>query len=652
MKGARSFVLQTSSFGNERFFENPSTPSRAPVELSHFAHQEVAPLAIRHSPLTGATPFNPNGTQTGYTPIVQSTHYQSISSPCLNPNGPGMGPTEPTLKYESISPHPHWNQIAFQFGVAPPPPATIIRSRSRELVVEAGLKWDHDKGPLILADLGYLPQPDIFPPVIKTVMDTYFNHIIRPPPTADHYILWWNAVWISKQFVLKVQQQQQPTSVGTAISSERRSFRRNPPPGTTRRKTPTSQNHPDLQSTSPVHDSSIQLQTASQPSAEDLAKMKPFSIFITETGRPRGRAATISDERSKKLKKARPGGELIVQSFDVSCNGTNGGALRPWGDPKQRWFTPAVATTLALEDVIAENGLLLAASGWQSHIPVGMTQHSDYYHGLYRCMCRCSRSEAVSLKRKRHYRGSVSSIAHGRKKVSPSTVTVAFAVTHVTLKCSASSSLFTTTISAHQLELENIVSSLSFASTVTAESFLILLPEHNRILTMYGTKRKRKIFEPHQIQVLNTALEKWNNYPPGEIKKQLAKELNLTNQEVKNHRQKLRREITETETPMPEPSESYFGVICDLMIVTHPDQKCLRKHPRLDKEQKHSYDQQNSVALPSISTVFPDIFQNHNQSPSYSMTRPITPPRLDNHVVLPPIQSLYAAVDSNTNSNQ
>ncbi|KAJ4471073.1 hypothetical protein C8J55DRAFT_491578 [Lentinula edodes] len=604
MKGARSF-------GNESFFENPTTPSRAPVELSHFAHQEVAPLAIRHSPLTGATPFNPNA--------------------------------EPTLKYESISPHPHWNQIAFQFGVAPPPPATIIRSRSWELVVKAGLKWDHDKGPLILADLGYLPQPDIFPPVIKTVMDTYFNHIIRLPPTADHYILWWNTVWISKQFVLKVQQQQQPTSVGTAISSERQSFRGNPPSGTTRCKTPMSQNHPDLQSTSPVHDSSVQLQTASQPSAEDLAKMKPFSIFITETGRPRGRAATILDERSKKLKKARPGGELIVESFDVSCNGTNGGALRPWGDPKQRWFTPAVATTLALEDVIAENGLLLAASGWQSH---------NYYHGLYRCMCRCSRSEAVSLKRKRHYRGSVSSIAHGRKKVSPSTVTVAFAVTHVTLKCSASSSLFTTTISAHQLELENIVSSLSFASMVTAESFLILLPEHNRILTMYGTKQKRKIFEPHQIQVLNTALEKWNNYPPGEIKKQLAKELNLTNQEVKNHRQKLRREITETETPMPEPSESYLGVIRDLMIVTHPDQKCLRKHPRLDKEQKHSYDQQNSVALPSISTVFPDIFQNHNQSPSYSMTRPITPPRLDNHVVLPPIQSLYAAVDSNTNSNQ
>ncbi|KAJ3885336.1 hypothetical protein GG344DRAFT_70631 [Lentinula edodes] len=625
MKGARSFVLQTSSFGNESFFENPTTPSRAPVELSHFAHQEVAPLAIRHSPLTGATPFNPNGTQTGYTPIP---------SPHSNTSRSLLTRTGTKSLFSSV---------------APPPPATIIHSRSRELVVKAGLKWDHDKGPLILADLGYLPQPDIFPPVIKTVMDTYFNHIIRPPPTADHYILWWNTVWISKQFVLKVQQQQQPTSVGTAISSEHRSFRGNPLSGTTRCKTPTSQNHPDLQSTSPVHDSSIQLQTASQPSAEDLTKMKPFSIFITETGRPRGRVATISDERSKKLKKARPGGELIVESFDVSCNGTNGGALRPWGDPKQCWFTPAVATTLALEDVIAENGLLLAGS--RTVMGDALNPNSRGGRGFRVAETWC-RSEAVSLKRKRHYRDSVSSIAHGRKKVSPSTVTVAFAVTHVTLKCSASSSLFTTTISAHQLELENIVSSLSFASTVTAESFLILLPEHNCILTMYGTKQKCKIFEPHQIQVLNTALEKWNNYPPGEIKKQLAKELNLTNQEVKNHRQKLRREITETETPMPEPSESYLGVIRDLMIVTHPDQKCLRKHPRLDKEQKHSYDQQNSVALPSISTVFPDIFQNHNQSPSYSMTRPITPPRLDNHVVLPPIQSLYAAVDSNTNSNQ
>ncbi|KAJ4492714.1 hypothetical protein C8J55DRAFT_602692 [Lentinula edodes] len=328
--GNESPTGQTSSFGNESFFENPTTPSRAPVELSYFAHQEVAPLATRNSPLTGAASFNPDGTQTGYTPVVQSTHYQSMLGPCLNPNGAEMGPStvaqlnlqpppashhpyifgfpkaEPTLNYHSIPPHPHWNKIAFQFGVAPPPPATIIRSRSRELVVQAGLKWDHDKGPLILPDLGYLPQPDVFPPVIKTVMDTYFNHIIRPPPTADHYILWWNAVWISKQFVLKVQQQQQATSVGTAISSERRSFRGNPPSGTTRRKTPTSQNHPDPQSTSPVHNSSIQLPTASQPSAGDLAKMKPFSIFITETGRPRGRAATISDERSKKLKKARP----------------------------------------------------------------------------------------------------------------------------------------------------------------------------------------------------------------------------------------------------------------------------------------------------------------------------------------------------------
>ncbi|KAJ3918982.1 hypothetical protein F5877DRAFT_66921 [Lentinula edodes] len=169
---------------------------------------------------------------------------------------------------------------------------------------------------------------------------------------------------------------------------------------------------------------------------------------------------------------------------------------------------------------------------------------------------------------------------------------------------------------------------------------------------MYGTKRKRKIFEPHQIRVLNTALEKWNNYPPDEIKKQLAKELNLTNQQVKNHRQKLRREITETETPMPEPSESYFGVIRDLMIVTHPDQQHLRKHPRLDEKQQHSYDHQHSVALPSISTVFPDMFKKDNQSPLYCTTRPtITPPRLHNHVVLPPIQSLYAMVDSNTNSN-
>ncbi|KAJ3935839.1 MAG: hypothetical protein NXY57DRAFT_382207 [Lentinula lateritia] len=181
------------------------------------------------------------------------------------------------------------------------------------------------------------------------------------------------------------------------------------------------------------------------------------------------------------------------------------------------------------------------------------------------------------------------------------------------------------------------------------------MSEHNRILTMYGTKRKRKIFERHQIQVLNTALEKWDNYPPHEIKKQLAKELNLTTQQVKtwfqNHRQKLGREITETETPMPEPSEPHFGVIRDLMIDTHPDQKCLRKHPRLDKKHKHSYDHQRSVALPSISTVFPDIFNKHNASPSYSMTCPITPPRLDNHVVLPPIQSLYALVDSNTSSN-
>lgn len=135
---------------------------------------------------------------------------------------------------------------------------------------------------------------------------------------------------------------------------------------------------------------------------------------------------------------------------------------------------------------------------------------------------------------------------------------------------------------------------------------------------------------------------------------------------TQNHRQKLGREITETETPMPEPSEydhdcskfeysnlyrPHFGVIRDLMIDTHPDQKCLRKHPRLDKKHKHSYDHQRSVALPSISTVFPDIFNKHNASPSYSMTCPITPPRLDNHVVLPPIQSLYALVDSNTSSN-
>ncbi|KAJ3846830.1 hypothetical protein EV368DRAFT_69610 [Lentinula lateritia] len=87
-------------------------------------------------------------------------------------------------------------------------------------------------------------------------------------------------------------------------------------------------------------------------------------------------------------------------------------------------------------------------------------------------------------------------------------------------------------------------------------SCIIKVKEHNCILTMYGTKQKCKIFKPHQIQVLNTALEKWNNYPLHEIKKQLAKELNLTNQQVKNHRQKLRRGITEMETPMPKPSES------------------------------------------------------------------------------------------------
>lgn len=92
--------------------------------------------------------------------------------------------------------------------------------------------------------------------------------------------------------------------------------------------------------------------------------------------------------------------------------------------------------------------------------------------------------------------------------MSPSTVTVAFAVTRVTLKCSASASLLTTTISAQYSEAPVDVRSLPFASTMTTEYFLILLPEHNRILTMYGTKRKRKIFERHQIQVLNTALEK------------------------------------------------------------------------------------------------------------------------------------------------
>ncbi|KAJ3808506.1 hypothetical protein F5876DRAFT_67230 [Lentinula aff. lateritia] len=75
-------------------------------------------------------------------------------------------------------------------------------------------------------------------------------------------------------------------------------------------------------------------------------------------------------------------------------------------------------------------------------------------------------------------------------------------------------------------------SSLS-TTTISAQYSLALMSEHNCILTMYGTKQKCKIFKPHQIQVLNTALEKWNNYPLHEIKKQLAKELSLTNQQVK-----------------------------------------------------------------------------------------------------------------------
>ncbi|KAJ3927915.1 MAG: hypothetical protein NXY57DRAFT_1023452 [Lentinula lateritia] len=330
--GNESPAGQSSSLGNVIFHGNLAFPSRASVEPAHFAPD--APLAISPSSQTGAALFNPGVTQTGYTPVMQSTHYQSMTGTYLNPSGPEMGPStiaqsipqpppdsyhasllnqdifglpkaEPTLNYALINPHPYWHDIALQFGVAPPPPATIIRSRSRDLVVQAGLKWDHDKGPLILPDLGYLPQPEILPPAMKNVMDLYFSHIIRPPPTADQYILWWNAVWISKQFLLKLEQQQQTTPVRTAISSEPQSSRGNPQAGKTRRKPPTSQNDPFPQSITPAHDSSpVQLPAASQPSAEDLAKMEPFSIFITETGRPRGRAARISDERSKK--KARP----------------------------------------------------------------------------------------------------------------------------------------------------------------------------------------------------------------------------------------------------------------------------------------------------------------------------------------------------------
>ncbi|KAJ3811290.1 hypothetical protein F5876DRAFT_64918 [Lentinula aff. lateritia] len=332
--GNESPAGQTSCLGNEGFFNYPAFPLNAPVEPAHVASD--APLAISASPQTGAGLFNPGVTQTGGMPVVQSTRYQSMTGLYLNPSGLEMGPStiaqskpqpppdlfhasllnqdifglpkaEPTLNYESINPHPYWHDIAFHFGVAPPPPATIIRSRSRDLVVQAGLKWDHDKGPLILPDLGYLPQPDVLPPAIRNVMDFYFSHIIRPPPTADHYILWWNAVWISKQFFLKVQQQQRTTSVKIAVSSEPRPSHGNPPSGKNRRKTLTTQNHPCPQSITLAHVSSpIQLPAASLPCAEDLAKMEPFSIFITETGRPRRHSAKVSDERSKKRVRPAP----------------------------------------------------------------------------------------------------------------------------------------------------------------------------------------------------------------------------------------------------------------------------------------------------------------------------------------------------------
>ncbi|KAJ4472030.1 hypothetical protein J3R30DRAFT_3407552 [Lentinula aciculospora] len=272
-----------------------------------------------NQPLAGSN--RPNSARTHHRPITEPGPSSSSTQIAPNP-----AKAEPRFKWGTIDAHPSWARIALLFGVAPPPPVTYFRSESLEAVREFGSKWNHDKGPLLLPDVAYLPpQMDILPAQIRALMDKFFSQVVRPPRTPYDYISWWNAVWIVKEFFLKHSRPAVmaiPSNSGLPASTGR-NHRQNPTPHnrTSTQSTTAANIYPSpsrprspkraaTTTTAVFSDSKpsrgYARRTRRQNSTTDNrmtdidARMpsplsvdsppEPFSIFVAETGQPRERA--------------------------------------------------------------------------------------------------------------------------------------------------------------------------------------------------------------------------------------------------------------------------------------------------------------------------------------------------------------------------
>ncbi|KAJ3734540.1 hypothetical protein DFJ43DRAFT_1152214 [Lentinula guzmanii] len=202
------------------------------------------------------------------------------------------------LCISTYRPHQGWYGIAHYFGVAPPPPATTIHSPFYDALINFSSTWNHNRGPLIIPSVLYdPPEKDILPIEIQRFMNQYFPGIPRPPSTYPHYVSWWNAVWIARECFRKNPQvlEEPPTTMG-AVSFGQQS---QPGPSHVPTTTTTIYWNPTPHDQTPVN---INLNPAGHayssqtplPTAEDLAKMEPHSIFVIETGqrerRPRKKA--------------------------------------------------------------------------------------------------------------------------------------------------------------------------------------------------------------------------------------------------------------------------------------------------------------------------------------------------------------------------
>ncbi|KAJ4000565.1 hypothetical protein F5050DRAFT_444753 [Lentinula boryana] len=231
---------------------------------------------------TSPFPIYPGGSS-------HASEFRSTYQPPLAQHLPDSVPNTDALELciSTHDPDQAWYGIAHFFGVAPPPPAISIRSPFHEALINFSSTWNPNRGPLLIPNVLYKPPAkDNLPVEIQRFMNQYFPDIPRPPPTYPHYVTWWDAVWIARECFRKNPQfLEQPLMTMGDVSFGQQSAL-----GPSHVSTTTTTIHwdPTPHNQTPVNMNLYPAGNASSqtylPTAEDLAKMEPHSIFVIETG--------------------------------------------------------------------------------------------------------------------------------------------------------------------------------------------------------------------------------------------------------------------------------------------------------------------------------------------------------------------------------